>query len=100
LDSKVAWYENLSLTLAAPAIPANTLSLYPNPMTNITTVVLAQAGGTVLVQLFDPQGRSIRSVQQVVQEHRITVTRDGLPPGLYLVRITGTERSEAKLFVE
>lgn len=99
-ESKVAWHENRSNTIGISTVPANTLTLYPNPMTNSTTVVLDQAGGNVLVELLDVQGRIVRAQQQTVKDHQLTVTREGLQRGHYLLRITGAERAEGKLMVE
>jgi len=99
-DDKIAWYENSSLVTAVPALVAEQVALYPNPMTDQLTVLLDQPGGAVVLEFFDMQGRSIRREEQAVQERRIMVPRDGLTPGPYLLRITGEKRSEAKLFVE
>ncbi|MBP7450786.1 MAG: T9SS type A sorting domain-containing protein [Flavobacteriales bacterium] len=99
-ESKVAWHENRSNTIGISTVPANTLTLYPNPMTKSTTVVLDQAGGTVLVELLDVQGRVVRAQQQTVKDHQLTITREGLQRGQYLLRITGAERAEGKLMVE
>ena len=99
-DDKIAWYENLTVATAVPTLAAEQVALYPNPMSASATVLLDQMGGAVVLEFFDMQGRSIRSEKQAVQERKIIVPRNGLLPGLYLLRITGEKRSEAKLFVE
>ncbi|MBK8339386.1 MAG: T9SS type A sorting domain-containing protein [Flavobacteriales bacterium] len=99
-DDKIAWYENLTLVTAVPTVAAEQVALYPNPMSASATVLLDQTRGAAVLEFFDMQGRSIRTVTQAVQERRIIVPRDGLKPGPYLLRITGEKRSEAKLFVE
>jgi hypothetical protein len=99
-DDKIAWYENLTFAAAVPTVAAEQVALYPNPMTDELTVLLDQPGGAVVLEFFDMQGRSVRTETQAVQERRIMVPRNGLTPGLYLLRITGEKRSEAKLFVE
>jgi hypothetical protein len=99
-DDKIAWYENMTVVAAVPTVAAEQVALYPNPMTDELTVLLDQPGGAVVLEFFDMQGRSVRTETQAVQERRIMVPRNGLTPGLYLLRITGEKRSEAKLFVE
>ncbi|MBK7754421.1 MAG: T9SS type A sorting domain-containing protein [Flavobacteriales bacterium] len=99
-DDKIAWYENLTVVTAVPTVAAEQVALYPNPMRTSATVLLDQTGGAVVLEFFDMQGRSIRSEERAVQEREIIVPRHELTPGLYLLRITGDKRSEAKLFVE
>ena len=99
-DNKIAWYENSTLVTAVPTVAAEQVALYPNPMNTSVTVLLDQLGGVVVLEFFDMQGRSVRKEYLAVQERRVIVPRNGLLPGLYLLRITGEKRSEAKLFVE
>ena len=90
----------MTIVTAIPTVAAEQVTLYPNPMCTSATVLLDQMGGTVVLEFFDMQGRSVRAEKLAVQDRKIIVPRDGLLPGPYLLRIMGEKRSEAKLFVE
>lgn len=76
---------------------------YPNPFTTTTTFKFATQGGTVVIQLFDAQGRLVRTVLQQDYprgQHEITINRDGIPAGTYFYRIiSGKDQSTKKMIV-
>jgi hypothetical protein len=72
------------------------VKLYPNPSAGLVHVEL-EAKGATLVDVFDPQGRSVARYQQVTE--RLTLDLTGLASGAYHVRIqqgqiTSTHRIE------
>jgi flagellar hook assembly protein FlgD len=75
---------------------------YPNPFTTSTSFTFATQGGTVTIQLFDSQGRLIRTILQQDYprgKHEITVNRDGMPAGNYFYRITSAKEQSTKKMV-
>lgn len=65
------------------------LQLYPNPageMVQVETTGLFASGSKLEVTLFDMNGRMERQ-EQFIQTPTITIHREGLPSGLYFVRI-------------
>ena len=76
---------------------------YPNPFTKSTTFKFSTQGGVVTIQLFDAQGRLIRTVLEQNYSrgsHEITVNREGMPAGNYFYRITsGKDQSTKKMIV-
>ncbi len=70
------------------------LSAAPNPFSTRTVLrLIASHAGPVGVVLFDAFGRDVRhmSLDACAGENNLPVERDGLPPGLYLCRVTGND---------
>jgi len=76
---------------------------FPNPFSRSTTIGFSTQGGNVTIQLFDAQGRLLRTVLQQDfprGKHRVGINRDGLPSGNYFYRITsGKDQSTKKMVV-
>jgi hypothetical protein len=76
---------------------------YPNPFTRTTTLSFATQGGMVSIQLFDVQGRLIKTlVQQNYPRgrHEVTINREGIPAGNYFYRISSAkEQSTRKMMI-
>ncbi|MEM9023267.1 MAG: T9SS type A sorting domain-containing protein [Bacteroidota bacterium] len=67
------------------------LDVYPNPATDRVQVTLpANTSGTTLLEMIDPSGRTVREVR-TEQSGNIWVDRNGLPAGLYLLRIRNAQ---------
>lgn len=62
-------------------------NVYPNPSSNFVTVDLkAFSGKNVDIELYDALGRKIKTISKIKTEYH-TLTRDGIPPGIYSVNI-------------
>jgi uncharacterized protein (DUF1501 family) len=76
---------------------------YPNPFRTSTTISFSSEGGMVTIQLFDVQGRLLRTIiNQEYQRgrHELTIYRDGIPAGEYFYRIkAGKDQSTRKMIV-
>ena len=63
---------------------------YPNPFQSSTTIAYQSAGGHVLIQVFDLQGRVVNTVVDAVKtagEFTVTFQNIGYPPGIYYARL-------------
>lgn len=95
------WYSRAAVTATAAAAPQLTVSVFPNPATSSTPVRVSYylpAGATVSAVVLDGLGRPVLQLadreQQSSGPHTLTLATQGLPAGLYLVRLTydgGTE---------
>jgi len=73
------------------------LTLYPNPMKDLTRIELPQ--GTFDVALYDITGECVRMMQQ--QQGITTIERESLASGVYQVRIVQGEQSRSlRLVIE
>lgn len=66
------------------------ISNYPNPFTTSTKITYKSAGGHVLVQVFDVQGKIISTLVDELKlfgNHTVNFENTGLQPGLYYARI-------------
>lgn len=70
------------------AVHRNTWQVHPNPA-NGTAFLMNPERRTLDLQLIDPSGRTVRTLQ--VQDERIAIHLDGLAPGRYVLRVTTTE---------
>jgi hypothetical protein len=71
------------------------ISLYPNPASTHTTFTWTGTG-RVEHQLFDHTGRLVRS-GSAMGSGIVTIPLEGIPPGLYHLRITAADRHPASL---
>jgi uncharacterized protein (DUF1501 family) len=68
----------------------NLITNYPNPFTNSTKISYKSAGGHVLVQIFDVQGKIISSLVDEVKplgDYTIDFENNGLQAGIYYARL-------------
>ena len=77
---------------------------YPNPFSKTTTVQFGTEGGKATIELFDVNGRKLRTIcnQDFGKgTHSVTIERDGLAPGNYFYRLTknGNHAATKKLVV-
>lgn len=77
---------------AARAAAQSTLSVFPNPFTEQTTVDLsAAAAGPVTLSLYDAQNRLVRQLYrgtlEAGQQRRVTLGSAGLSTGVYILRL-------------
>jgi len=72
---------------------------YPNPFRRSTTVTFGSDGGMVTLQLFDVNGRLLQTPvnkQMDRGEHKVTLERGDLPPGVYFLRLTNGKNQSTK----
>lgn len=75
---------------------------YPNPFSRQTTITFGSEGGLTTIQLFDVNGRKVKTLFQQQMErgrHEITINRDGLPAGNYFYRLINGKNSSTKKLV-
>lgn len=69
---------------------------YPNPFQYSTTIEYETAGGHTLIQVFDVQGRLIKTVLDAMRtpgRFRMTFENEGYPAGIYYARLqNGTDQ--------
>jgi hypothetical protein len=73
------------------------VDLYPNPASNSSTMVFSSSnGGSHSVDVLDANGRVVRHEDLMVQPgiYRHDLDLQGLPSGLYMVRITAKDGSQ------
>lgn len=63
-------------------------SVYPNPFSSVLSLDLSQEVQNASVDIFDLQGKLVKRTHATGR--LITVNRDGLSPGLYLLKVTET----------
>jgi hypothetical protein len=81
-----------------PALPdAPHWSVFPNPTTDFWTVTW-QGGPRAELQLLDLQGRLLR--QQPITQGQNRVDAQGLPPGMYLLRLSSEEGVNSRKVVK
>lgn len=86
-----------SVSTSVHAVPATTISVFPDPAMDEVNVQLGKAGARVRLLLFDASGRLVMDVQRG-QVQRTTLDLRTLPAGLYtlLVQADG-ERFTARI---
>jgi hypothetical protein len=75
------------------------ISNYPNPFQAFTNITYKSKGGHVLIQVFDIQGRLMRTVvDQVTQagEYAVTIDNPGYSPGLYYARLQNQDLQQVR----
>ena len=96
LDSSQLWFQGampVAIEPAAPGLPTTfaLLPAYPNPFNPSTTLRYdVAAAGHVRITVFDALGREIAllvSEEHTAGRHEISFNAQGLPSGLYLVRM-------------
>jgi len=75
------------------------VSMYPNPAATEVTLEFGKITGTVNVSLIDITGKTV--INTNTNENRLTISRNDLPAGMYLVRIkAGDQVATTKLIFE
>ena len=72
---------------------------FPNPFSRSTTITFGSEGGMTTIQLFDVNGRLVRTlVDQPMDKgkHSITINRNGLPSGTYFYKLTNGKNKSTK----
>ncbi|MBE7178949.1 MAG: DUF1501 domain-containing protein, partial [Mucilaginibacter polytrichastri] len=67
----------------------NLVTNYPNPFQSSTTVEYKSKGGRVLIQIFDVQGRLMKTLVDANKEegsYSVTLENEGYTPGVYYAR--------------
>ena len=68
----------------------NIISNYPNPFQTSTTISYESAGGHTLIQVFNTEGRLIKTLvdsEISAGNHKITFENEGYLPGVYYARL-------------
>ena len=81
----------------------NTVSIYPNPLTEGASLILAGLEGDVTISVFDVSGRMVwtRELQGITSQVSLHDFRDGLSSGIYSIQIQSEEgRLTKKLIIK
>lgn len=68
----------------------NIISNYPNPFQTSTTISYESFGGHTLVQVFNAEGRLMKTLVDMeigAGNHKTTFENEGFPPGVYYARL-------------
>lgn len=75
-------------TSLSPALPDFNITLFPNPSSGQVELRLSeQLSGDAVVQIFGAEGKWLRQQQLIAGERSIRLDTEGLPGGLYLVKV-------------
>jgi len=75
---------DIRVSVSESVIPQEQIRFYPNPAQNNLTVEMEKASS---LTLFSGTGKLIRRIPNESQETMLTVDLDGLPRGVYLVKV-------------
>lgn len=90
--------EKTQITSVGDVAASQLLSLYPNPMTQNTTLKFATLGSNAVVTVLSLSGKTIFT--QPVDGNQLTLERSQFPAaGVYLVKVQGVETAVRKLVV-
>jgi hypothetical protein len=64
---------------------AHSLSIYPNPATDLITIELKNGNPVSRIEIFDASGRAVQQLN--LQGQRISVNINDLPPGVYFMKV-------------
>ena len=73
-------------------------AIYPNPFTDFTCIYLSSRETTSKIELFDIRGRIVRTIDNI-NRNPVTIHRDNLPRGIYLIRIHSDDIHTGKVIV-
>jgi Secretion system C-terminal sorting domain len=89
-------------TLGAPLPPDDIsmkISVFPNPATSTFTVMYKSAEPYSSLVIEDITGRKISSEKLMGSEGSLTISRDKLPSGAYIVKLQGSEHFVVRLLI-
>lgn len=101
-------FENPTRLIAGPCansvgIDGVTLPLavkvIPNPFRDQTRIEFTPDGSAYRVELIDLSGRVVRRIEQVTSGE-VTLTREGLPAGMYMLQLTGNQSFTGKVIIQ
>jgi glucose/arabinose dehydrogenase len=75
---------------------ASPLRLYPQPLAERTLLEFPEAGSPYTLEILDLQGRVLRRIEGITGSSYL-IEREGLPAGLYLLRLSGQDVYGGKL---
>ena len=78
---------------------ASQISIYPNPFSDFTIIGLPENIRVRKIELVDITGRTIRTLDKI-SGASVTLERDDLPGGIYLIRIQADEIYVKKLIIK
>jgi len=87
LDGAITYSPVRAISLAAPKtdVPAQLLA-YPNPAHQVVRVQVLGASTAAPLEIFDTMGRLLRTQAAPAEGEKATLSLDGLPTGLYILR--------------
>ena len=104
---KIDAYEGLMYILGYPEGIENVtdhqiVAIYPNPTVDLFTIGFASADNNVTVSVYDLSGRQVMSASlgNVSAGEERTFSLDGVPTGIYTVRIAGAKQSKCYKLVK
>ena len=78
----------------------NGIKIYPNPMSDYTVIEFTSAPplGSVL-SISNISGKVVRKISNI-EGDKIEIHKDALPPGIYIIEISGSHHYRGKLLIE
>ena len=73
--------------------------LFPNPMTEQAILQLDGFESAVRIEIFDVQGRLIRSEQEIGSDTKVVIQREGLSAGQYMLKVSDASKNRNLIFV-
>jgi hypothetical protein len=102
--SLVSGQQNYSLlvsginqTLSSASFSASDFSLYPNPARNSFNLITPNNSEDKTLEIFDIQGRKV--ISKIVSSTQSEINTQGMPSGVYLVKVSASNGSETKKLV-
>ncbi|MBE7176541.1 MAG: DUF1501 domain-containing protein, partial [Mucilaginibacter polytrichastri] len=80
----------------------NLISNYPNPFQHSTTITYKSKGGRVLIQVFDVQGRLIKTLvngDKAEGSYSVTLENENFRPGVYYARLQNDALQQVRSMV-
>ena len=71
--------------LGVNQIDANSFSVYPNPVKNKVTIQLTAQNNPVAISIYNTLGEEVKSLEIASGKNQLTIDRDDLPAGLYMI---------------
>jgi hypothetical protein len=99
-DTTCTFVYPMTCTVGVPEIAfSNSVSVYPNPVSEDFTVSLTKTGSaSASITIYDVSGKAVKSYNTV--SNQLLINRNGLQSGLYFITvIVGDHRTTRKLIV-
>ncbi len=91
--------EVIPTSAESPRVSERRISVTPNPFAETATIMISlPAPESIRIVIYDALGRGVRSLYEgeVSGTYTIPLYADGMPPGIYFVRVSGTSFVETQ----
>ncbi len=95
-DGKARWSNVVRLDGKASA----TLSVYPNPVDKIVSVIHGEASNNATIELFSANGTLVKRLQVVKGVNKTDFLTDGLASGTYVLKYSDSEKTATQVITK